>query len=1032
MARTWNTWRTQEEPSTVNHPLTHAAPPLRDSERGGTLIFVLALLALFSLYGVALVSVLNLEQRAAANTLDAVRAEAVADAGLQRALYLLSEHELTDPIASVDAPWYYRAQDGTGPGIDLPVGEARHPSFFAGQTPSGISYSGQTSATYGVDLFSLQVVDENSLLCLNSGHPALAAQLDVLGESIQRFEQRRATPGDALFSQAYVDRLQGLYDSLVTEVGQSAARARVTPADPVRGLGAQIVALRDSLGGAIRDLADLEALLGSENLARLKPYVSLHAWLDPRRSLEAPININTAPWPVLVSCFEGARHLEHEINSSLAQQLADLIDEQRRDAHHGPFVDFDHVREALVTIDVSKQLRYVIMAAARGDLVPAGVNLNDALHDPEDFGFLDQRLLPFCYVTYGRFRVRSLGRVLDGAGQVIARATVEASVAVYDVLRLSTQEDMEMARDSKDGWSVDSYPEATGVGGDRRLGVTPSESGGSSLSDGASRGVRFRLASSISGYLIPRPNPPGLPPTGPALVKAAQSFRLNADLHGEDITGVTWAPGEPPQRMPGSLAALLRPQTVNAGAHPQDLGLPGLPVAEGVETADTTSLSPAGLQIDDRIQSVTWENTGGDKAPLGSSGMLSIRFQLNGTRDWVTLFTANVKPDAGYVGLAKTDRIKIEVRAKLTKSAPGKALIVESRIVSGVAPAVATDPSLPPEFAFDQAQASQRVVLSLPAGADISGAWHQVVLVRHLNAHALFADGQPGVPWPVAARPFAGLPNDTFRVGGGITPAAMHMLDDLRLVSFEGDGGAQLLRSYVGQAWPPTLPLSESRWARRGPDVLGRFTGSTLSFPEGSPRLGPLVWSEFRPQEWNGRRFEPCDFLGHARWGFGEDPPRSAVSRRLLPAPSAGRLADPYVRYWRLRQLREHLPRAALLAARASAWATLASAPPTPGFTSLNARAEALTAEHQALLDEERQILSSYGEPNAPPSDTESAAFGAKLALRSSDQRLRFQLEFVFCDRLNGGSPSGASSMVVSEILVPYQTTPRTLSRTWE
>ncbi|MGE0707034.1 MAG: hypothetical protein AB7N76_02415 [Planctomycetota bacterium] len=984
----------------------------RPRERGMTLMVVLALLALFSLYATALVSVLDLEQRASANQLDAVRAEAVAEAGLQRARFLLAEHELSEPIASQDAPWRYRAQDGLGPGLDLPLADALHPSFCEARTAQGLAYSGGVSSSYGLDVFSLQVVDEGSRLCLNSRHAGLARQLDALGRAIQRYEERRATPGDPCYSQAWVDRLRRTYEELVPELGQAAARARVSPRDPVAGRGAQVVALRAALG-ALSAAEELEPTLGADDAARLAPYVSFFAWRDPRRDLVAPVCLNTAPWPVLVSCLDGLEDPDgRRVGPAAAEALADAIDALRSAPAHGPFVDVDHLRYDLERVELvglsageAKQARLLALANGRPDLAPGGARLDAPLHHPVSLDALVHRTTPFCFITYGRFRVRSLGRVLDSAGGVVAEAVREEVVSVYDALRFATQEDLELARRDDDDWSCESYPEMVGLGGARRFECSPDAAPSFSLGADSRRALRWRLGSSTSGYVFPSYSPPQVPDTGEARISGAQAFRFNPDLYGEKLLQ-GWARGAAPG---GDVPTRLRPSVLGAGSHPTDLGLPGLPAPNPVETVERSDLSVAGLDVGASGQRVTWSTAG----LLPSSFVITLRFEVGGDGQWVTLLSARTPPDERYDGLSPdTDEVRVEVRTRV--EAGGVA--VESRIVSSNAPD------------GGPAAVGQRVLV--PATGNPEGMWLDLTLAGHGNDHVLVVGGEESRAWPVWGASFPAQPPGTLQVGGQRLTKPLS-IDDLVVVGLEEDGGARLIDAYRGRAWPPVLPGGAPRWRRVGADVMGRYLGCTpeLRLAERA-RFGPVVWSEHRAESIGETEWAPCDFLAQVSWCFQGDALRSAVSRRPLPPPAPHRLADRYVRYWYLRQLRQRLPQAQLLAARLEALASVAeAAPATPGAAGLRARAAALRAEAERLAAEERQIVASHGEPSAPPGDSASAAFGRRVALRGAAPRLSFLVEFLFTNQLEAGLPAEELALILSDLVVPYQTAPRALWR---
>lgn len=296
--------------------------------RGAALLLALAMLAVLSILAVAFIKQTGQEASAATNYRLKLRARMASEAGLEAARGRLLAHYATAVVDGPDAaacPWVY------GESPQLPLGEAGAVSFKQGELslrrqPAPVGYSGllPTALAEGLAVghgvhYALRTEDNNARLNLNDPNPNLPAMLDALGEGIARYDG----------------------------VG-----------DPIRGRGGLIVAARDALPlgrfSHWRELSALPFLSGTE-VEILRPYLAVHGWrdrsvirpkaqptppseIDPaglvdyaalrrlfrkrtgpselRFELElarasdgtlgrAPVNLNTAPLPVLYACVHG-------------------------------------------------------------------------------------------------------------------------------------------------------------------------------------------------------------------------------------------------------------------------------------------------------------------------------------------------------------------------------------------------------------------------------------------------------------------------------------------------------------------------------------------------------------------------------------------------------------------------------------------------------------------------------------------------------------------------------------------------------
>lgn len=1003
------------------------------AERGHVLVFALAALTLLTVMVLALGSVLRLDAAASANLIEARRARLVAEAGLERAIALLGEHELAEPLSSFHAPWVYRSQDGRGWGLDLPLAEARNPSFAEGTTPAGVAWSGKVATSYGGgDLFALRVVDAASCLDLNGPQPALGAMLDALGRAVAELDQRRSDPADPLHDPGYAEY---------------AAREGVAPLDPLDGRGAEVVALRDGLGGAFQDLDQLEPLLGPEALRRLRPYVTVDAWRDPTRGDLAPVNVNTASWPVLVACLEGLAGDGRRVDPLAARAMADVIDLHRRRQGDGRLCGLDDLaallrqaQEAGPLAGCDPTLIELALKNARPDLLGDAEVAEAAVVAAVDGDAreLTRASVPFSFVTWGVFEVTSLGRVLDAEGLVVAEAELRAVVDVYQVARLVTQEDFEVARAEQDRWEAETLPLPVGpLAGPRRFRMEETTAVVYSNGNPASRReLRWTVADARGGWIQAAFAPPRLVNE---LSGAGQLhvFRLNADMQGE-----VWDPGgvlreERHLPLDGVHGALVT-YGERVGVHPHDLGLlVGTPNPTPVPTPYTVDYGPDGLLVDETpAGDLRFADRNGDPAldALQGSDALTVRFKLDreSAGQWAPVFQALLLPDAAY-GLPD-GWVRIELEARGSEAL----LEVRSRIASSAPPVATSPPWLPPEQSLEQQLVEVHTEFT---GAGAPHEWHTLTLVRHLNTHGVLLDGRAGqvvggAPWPA---PWWGPDAlGTLAPGGyadlaGAAPARV-VLDDLTIANLDQEGALTFLQALLGAGVGDRLLTPAARFEKVGPDRLGSFRGQLPRLPSPHTRVGALVLAEGLSERWGAHVFQPGDLAVQVSYALGQDPQRRQLSQRRLPPPDPARLADPYVRAWRLRRLRDQRAWLAGLVGRYDAWLRRAEAPAggdPASAASFRAQLQALGGELNAVEGEIDLLLALHGEPTAPAGAEQSAAFGPPPPIQGPDPaRVGFQVDLLFLDQL---SPyvSPEQSPALLELILPYQERVRVLRSEW-
>ncbi len=124
-------------------------------------------------------------------------------------------------------------------------------------------------------------------------------------------------------SQLYLNNPQAslarMLDTLGVAIADELRRRGEPVVDPIRGRGARIVDFRTQLGGAYRGKEELIQVLGRDDFELVRDYVTAWTWVDPstiapdpgapsiegvpgwKKEPRAPVNVNTAARPVLVA-----------------------------------------------------------------------------------------------------------------------------------------------------------------------------------------------------------------------------------------------------------------------------------------------------------------------------------------------------------------------------------------------------------------------------------------------------------------------------------------------------------------------------------------------------------------------------------------------------------------------------------------------------------------------------------------------------------------------------------------------------------
>lgn len=438
-------------------------PRAQPSNRGAALIFALGILACLTMLTWTFAILTQVERRASANYRDGECAAYAAQSGLERAKFEL-RRSVTTP--GFPLPWLiYEPASLSGttiPELDLTT-NPQDPSFKYGwkggvpailqQSPSALPYpSGFVGSTYYRDpndlmlgdYYALRVTDTNSQVYLNDENPHLAMMIDNLAWAV----------GVGGWS----------------------------------GLGQKILAKRPK--GGFRRVEEIQVVVSATDFPRLKPYLSVHAYVDrkviecgpqysgaPSLNLQprAPINVNLAPAPVLVAALAGIAYPGGSVSQTKAQLLAQEIVAYRKNPTQnfgasGPdlgsppsrrygfasWAEFGAFLRASAQVGGDAALCAAILANANPN-----TDLNKFVPDACMYNILDKTDLTgatteLCFGSGGFFTIESLGIVLGPDGSPVAASKMRSTVRVFSQYVDTNQADFETDRLDPNGAA--SYP----------------------------------------------------------------------------------------------------------------------------------------------------------------------------------------------------------------------------------------------------------------------------------------------------------------------------------------------------------------------------------------------------------------------------------------------------------------------------------------------------------------------------------------------------------------------------------------------
>lgn len=252
--------------------------------RGAVLIVVLAVLAVLSLLGTSFVVLQSLERSVSRNYVDEVRAKMAARSGVSAAVSSLEVSPFSPTLKYWGNDYNENGQVDPGESVDgaasletVGLEWATHPSMAvrpdgqAGARPSQIAvkgadgkvrkigYSGaHTGTSYpdGMDIYQVRISDLSGRIYVNDGVTLHGGNQSSVSQNLRRILN--------VLGRLPTVRVQGLGDRLLDK-------------RPTTGFGS---------------VEDLSAILNPQELRRVEPFITMHAWVD--KNVVNPVPLSSA------------------------------------------------------------------------------------------------------------------------------------------------------------------------------------------------------------------------------------------------------------------------------------------------------------------------------------------------------------------------------------------------------------------------------------------------------------------------------------------------------------------------------------------------------------------------------------------------------------------------------------------------------------------------------------------------------------------------------------------------------------------
>lgn len=311
--------------------------PTKDDQRGSMLLVALGILTLLSIMAVAFAMMMNLEKKATQNYVDGVKARLIAEGALERAI----EEKRRDVVTRMysDRQNEFAQTDFWLP-LEVTSDQVNPVDPYR---PSMVGTMGR-SYQDGADRYKIKVIDTQAQFNLNSSHSEVMykAMLSSLGEAIKSYV---AGYNAKITAAAQAKKLEDFQD-LLFPIGNPIERAEypiLTPEEKANGAISQtgvnaIWELRQAKEGQrFKTKSELLECMPRADYRLLRDFVTSQSWFDPNvvdtsggsplksfqtgsplgrviqsifkagenptATLRAPININLAPRPVLISAL---------------------------------------------------------------------------------------------------------------------------------------------------------------------------------------------------------------------------------------------------------------------------------------------------------------------------------------------------------------------------------------------------------------------------------------------------------------------------------------------------------------------------------------------------------------------------------------------------------------------------------------------------------------------------------------------------------------------------------------------------------
>ncbi|MDF1663446.1 MAG: hypothetical protein P1V97_16870 [Planctomycetota bacterium] len=311
--------------------------PTKDDQRGSMLLVSLGILTLLSIMAVAFAMMMNLEKKATQNYVDGVKARLIAEGALERAI----EEKRRDVVSRMysDRQNEFAQTDFWLP-LEVTSDQVNPVDPYR---PSMVGTMGR-SYQDGADRYKIKVIDTQAQFNLNSSHSEIMykAMLSSLGEAIKGFV---AGYNAKITAAAQAKKLEDFQD-LLFPIGNPIERAEypiLTPEEKANGAISQtgvnaIWELRQAKEGQrFKTKSELLECMPRADYRLLRDFVTSQSWFDPdavdtsgpsplqcfsngsplgrviqaihkggenpTATFRAPININLAPKPVLISAL---------------------------------------------------------------------------------------------------------------------------------------------------------------------------------------------------------------------------------------------------------------------------------------------------------------------------------------------------------------------------------------------------------------------------------------------------------------------------------------------------------------------------------------------------------------------------------------------------------------------------------------------------------------------------------------------------------------------------------------------------------